>query len=46
VQGTVNQSWNATYLQTGSSLTARPVGWNNRLEAGASTHDIGFCAAL
>jgi cellulase/cellobiase CelA1 len=46
VQGTVNQSWNMTYTQAGSSLTARPINWNPRLEPGQSTHDIGFCAAL
>lgn len=37
----VNQAWNATVTSSGSTVTARNVGYNGRLGAGAST-TFGF----
>lgn len=44
VDGVINQIWNATYTQSGSTATARGIDWNRTLAPGASTHDVGFCA--
>lgn len=43
IAGTVYTSWNATLSQSGSTVTARGVSWNQVLQAGAST-SFGFCA--
>jgi expansin (peptidoglycan-binding protein) len=43
VVGTVYTSWNTTLSQSGSTVTARGVSWNQVLQAGATT-SFGFCA--
>jgi mannan endo-1,4-beta-mannosidase len=41
---TVNQAWSATVTSSGSSVTARNVGYNGSLGAGASA-TFGFIGA-
>ena len=43
-QGTIYDFWNTVWAQSGSQVTAGGVGWNNILQPGESTHDVGFCA--
>lgn len=43
IAGTTYTSWNGTVSQSGSTLTASGVTWNQVLQAGAST-SFGFCA--
>ena len=43
IAGTSYSSWNGTVSQSGSTLTASGVSWNQVLQAGAST-SFGFCA--
>ncbi|MBN1429493.1 MAG: cellulose binding domain-containing protein [Anaerolineae bacterium] len=45
VVGTVNNMWNVIWSQSGNTITAEGVSWNNILQPGESSHDIGFCAA-
>jgi cellulase/cellobiase CelA1 len=40
---TITQLWNASYTQTGSSVTARNLGYNGSLAANATT-TFGFTA--
>ena len=44
VDGTVTDLWNANYVQSGNTVTANGVTWNNLVEAGQNV-DFGFCAA-
>ncbi|XCA42194.1 expansin EXLX1 family cellulose-binding protein [Trinickia caryophylli] len=41
--GTIYTSWNATLSQSGGTVTASGVAWNQVLQAGANT-SFGFCA--
>ncbi|WP_423596940.1 expansin EXLX1 family cellulose-binding protein [Roseateles sp. MS654] len=43
VAGTVYTSWNGTVSQSGGTVTASGVSWNQTLQAGANT-SFGFCA--
>jgi expansin (peptidoglycan-binding protein) len=43
ITGTVYTSWNATLRQSGSTVSASGVSWNQTLQAGAHT-SFGFCA--
>lgn len=43
VAGTIYTSWNATLSQSGTTVTASGVSWNQVLQAGANT-SFGFCA--
>jgi hypothetical protein len=43
IAGTIYTSWNATLSQSGSTVTASGVSWNQVLQAGANT-SFGFCA--
>jgi GH35 family endo-1,4-beta-xylanase len=43
-EGTIYDFWNATYTQSGTSVTASGVTWNNTLAPGESTNNVGFCA--
>ena len=36
--------WNVVWSQSGNTVTAKGVGWNNILQLGKSTQDVGFCA--
>ena len=44
VKGTITTLWNAIRTQSGSSLAARGVRWNQTLSPGAMA-EFGFCAA-
>lgn len=44
VSGKINQMWNATWSQSGATVSFSGAGWNNTLAAGASNNSIGFCA--
>jgi cellulase/cellobiase CelA1 len=44
VEGTVNNMWNGTYTQTGTSLRILGVGWNSSVPPGNYNPSIGFCA--
>ncbi|KAB7780184.1 hypothetical protein CEK66_04710, partial [Xanthomonas sp. LMG 12460] len=44
ISGTVNNLWNATWKQSGTTLSASGVDWNKTLAPGA-TAEFGFCAA-
>ncbi len=44
VQGTINNLWNGTYTQSGSTATVSGLGWNGVLQPGQSTNSVGFCA--
>lgn len=41
--GAIYDFWNATYTQSGDSVTAAGIAWNNILEPGATLRDVGFC---
>jgi cellulase/cellobiase CelA1 len=41
--GTIYDFWNATYTQSGDSVTAAGIAWNNILEPDESLRDVGFC---
>lgn len=43
IDGTVRDLWNASYTQSGDSVTAEGVSWNNTVNPGKSV-DFGFCA--
>jgi acetylxylan esterase len=43
VQGTINNLWNGTFTQSGSSVTIAGVSWNAVLQPGQSTSSVGFC---
>lgn len=43
ISGTVNNLWNATWSQSGSTLSASGVDWNRTLAPGAMA-EFGFCA--
>ena len=43
IVGTMYTSWNGTLSQSGSTVTATGVSWNQTLQAGANT-TFGFCA--
>ena len=42
--GTIYNFWNVIWSQAGNQVTAEGLDWNNILQPGESTHDIGFCA--
>ncbi len=42
--GNIYDFWNVNYTQSGNKINISPVGWNNALNPGESTHSIGFCA--
>ncbi len=44
VQGKLNQMWNATWSQSGSTVSFSGAGWNATLAPGAEMSSIGFCA--
>ncbi|MBN1427271.1 MAG: endo-1,4-beta-xylanase [Anaerolineae bacterium] len=44
VDGTIYTLWNAIWSQSGNTVAAEGVGWNNILQPGESSHSIGFCA--
>lgn len=44
VQGTLNQMWNATWAQSGSTVSFKGFAWNSMLAPGAVNTSIGFCA--
>jgi cellulase/cellobiase CelA1 len=39
-----NNKWNLNYTQSGNSVTAWGVGWNNVIQPGQVLKDQGFCA--
>jgi hypothetical protein len=41
--GTIYDSWNGIWSQSGSRITVEGVTWNNILQAGQSTQSVGFC---
>lgn len=43
IEGNVRNLWSATYEQSGNTVTAQGVSWNNILNPGQST-GFGFCA--
>ena len=43
IEGSVRNMWSATYKQSGNTVTAEGVNWNNIVQAG-STQSFGFCA--
>jgi endoglucanase len=43
VEGKIREMWNAAYTQTGNSVIAEGVSWNNTVEPSKSV-DFGFCA--
>ena len=43
IEGNVRNMWSATYDQSGNTVTAEGVNWNNNLNPGQSTQ-FGFCA--
>jgi len=43
VDGVIRDLWNAVYVQTGNSVTAEGVSWNNTVNPSESV-DFGFCA--
>jgi chitodextrinase len=43
VDGTINNLWNGTFTQSGSSVTIRGADWNGTLQPGQSTNSVGFC---
>ena len=45
VQGTVNNLWNGSWSQSGSTLTVAGVGWNSQLQPGQTESSVGFCAS-
>ena len=44
VEGAIYDFWNVVWSQSGNTVTAEGVDWNNILQPGESTHSIGFCA--
>ncbi|SHO56497.1 endo-1,4-beta-xylanase [Vibrio quintilis] len=44
IDGTINNLWNATWSQEGSTVAMSGAGWNNTLAAGQSNSSIGYCA--
>ena len=45
VEGTVNNLWNGSWSQSGSTLTVAGVGWNSQLQPGQTESSVGFCAS-
>lgn len=43
VDGVIRDLWNAVYVQTGNSVTAEGVSWNNTVDPSKSV-EFGFCA--
>jgi cellulose 1,4-beta-cellobiosidase len=43
VQGTINQLWNGTFTQTGSTAVVNGIAFNAVLQPGQSTNRVGFC---
>lgn len=43
-QGKLNQMWNATWSQSGNTVSLAGSGWNATLAPGAVMTSIGFCA--
>lgn len=43
-EGNIYDFWNATYAQSGNSVSASGLNWNKTLAPGASLTDVGFCA--
>ncbi len=41
----VQSAWNAQWSQSGRTVTASDVGWNARIDAGASREVFGFVAS-
>lgn len=44
VDGAINNLWNGTFVQSGSSVTIHGMAWNGTLQPGQSTNSVGFCA--
>ncbi|MDO6387039.1 cellulase family glycosylhydrolase [Uliginosibacterium sp. 31-12] len=44
VEGKLSQMWNATWSQSGSTVSFKGMAWNGSLAAGAVNTSIGFCA--
>ncbi|MBN2004905.1 MAG: glycoside hydrolase family 9 protein [Anaerolineae bacterium] len=42
--GSIYDFWNVNWTQNGSQVTISGIQWNNILQPGESTHDIGYCA--
>jgi len=42
--GTIYDSWNGIWSQLGSQVTVEGIAWNNILQPGQSTQNLGFCA--
>ncbi len=42
--GTVTQGWNITDTQSGNTVAASGIGWNNVIQPGQVLKDQGFCA--
>ncbi|MCZ6639196.1 MAG: cellulose binding domain-containing protein, partial [Candidatus Dadabacteria bacterium] len=43
IEGSIRNLWNAVYQQSGNTVTAEGVSWNNTVQPG-STVNFGFCA--
>ena len=44
VEGSIYDFWNVIWSQSGNTVTAEGVDWNNILQPGETSHSIGFCA--
>nr|BAO65797.1 cellulose-binding protein [uncultured bacterium] len=44
INGTLNNIWGASAVQTGTTLALKGLEWNATLQPGKSITDIGFCA--
>ena len=45
VDGSVNNLWNGTWSQSGTTLNVSGVAWNNTLQPGQTDSSVGFCAS-
>lgn len=41
--GTISQAWNINYIQSGNTITANGVGWNDMIQPGEVLKNQGFC---
>jgi len=41
--GSIYNFWNVNWSQNGNQVTLSGIDWNNILQPGESTHDIGYC---
>jgi len=44
IDGTLDQVWNATARQDGTTLQLEGADWNNLIGPGETLRSIGFCA--